>query len=269
MVTSPLNRTPTHRPPWVDAVPPNQVVRQVPRSFRLTGWNNGNGHFGLKIARRVRDRELGSLKVALGEGPYVTVVLPGIGPVCVHITPSFWTTCSELRSAEIGAWMKRRGDAPWPRGHPPKYLGEFRGRDNAPKGGTATLCVRPSAALLACYVPFRNPCSTPRSEWATDALPAPVLDAGAARNHPTYTALRAARYRFTQRHPTQARVLSGPTATRAEQIRQPEYESRRDTIHRSNTRTVEPSKLNGDQEHRLEARALQASNPRTCRRGSQ
>ena len=62
VVTSRPSRTRTHRSPSVDAGFPKQVVRQVPRSFRLTGWNNGTGYFGLKIAPCVRDSELGPLK---------------------------------------------------------------------------------------------------------------------------------------------------------------------------------------------------------------
>ena len=168
----------------------------MPRTFCLTGWNNGTGHFGLKIARSVRDTELGSLKVAIGERPYGTVVLPGIAPVRVHLSPSFWTTCSELRSAEIGAWMKRRGDAPWPRGRPPKYLGEFRACDKAPRGVPLLYVSVPPRPSLACCAPLLFPCRAPQSERATDALQTPVLYDGAARNHRTYTALRAARCRF-------------------------------------------------------------------------
>ena len=106
----------------------------MPRRFCLTGWTNGAGYFGLKIARSVRDQVFGSLKDGARNRPYVSVKLPGMAPVCVRISPSFWRTCTEFRSAQIGAWMKQRGDSPWPPGRPPKYIGEFRVGDSGAGG---------------------------------------------------------------------------------------------------------------------------------------
>jgi len=40
--------------------------------------------------------------------------------VPVKIGKTFWTTCPELRSPVIGAWLKKRGLAPWPTGKPPE-----------------------------------------------------------------------------------------------------------------------------------------------------
>src|SRR5437016_1220883 len=47
--------------------------------------------------------------VALEDGPEVSVSL----------SPSFWRTCSELRSADLGRWLLGNGAAPWPAGKPP------------------------------------------------------------------------------------------------------------------------------------------------------
>ena len=110
------------------------VGPRMPRRFCLTGWTNGTGNFGLKIARSVRDQVFGSLKDGARDRLYVSVKLPGMAPVCVHISPSFWRTCTEFRSAQIGAWMKQRGDSPWPPGRPPKYIGEFRVSDSRTGG---------------------------------------------------------------------------------------------------------------------------------------
>jgi hypothetical protein len=33
---------------------------------------------------------------------------------------TFWTTCPEFRGAAIGAWLRAKGLAPWPRGEPPQ-----------------------------------------------------------------------------------------------------------------------------------------------------
>ena len=119
---------------WLTQSLVRQVAPRMPRRFCLTGWTNGTGYFGLKIARSVRDQVFGSLKDGARDRPYVSVKLPGMAPVCVRISPSFWRTCTEFRLAQIGAWMKQRGDSPWPPGRPPKYIGEFRGGDSRAGG---------------------------------------------------------------------------------------------------------------------------------------
>lgn len=43
----------------------------------------------------------------------------------VKVTPSFWSKCHSFRDPEIGAWMKKRKDAPWPEEEPPKYIAEL------------------------------------------------------------------------------------------------------------------------------------------------
>ncbi len=35
---------------------------------------------------------------------------------------SFWGSCSELRSREIGMWLRDQGKAPWPEGRPPTLI---------------------------------------------------------------------------------------------------------------------------------------------------
>jgi len=40
--------------------------------------------------------------------------------VPVKITKTFWTTCPELRSPDIGTWMRTKGLVPWPKGRPPE-----------------------------------------------------------------------------------------------------------------------------------------------------
>ena len=119
---------------WLTQSLVRQVAPRMPRRFCLTGWTNGTGYFGLKIVRSVRDQVFGSLKGGARDRPYVSVKLPSMAPVCVRISPSFWRTCTEFRSAQIGAWMKQRGDSPWPPGRPPKYIGEFRVGDSRAGG---------------------------------------------------------------------------------------------------------------------------------------
>jgi hypothetical protein len=37
----------------------------------------------------------------------------------VPLSASFWRSCSEVRSADVGRWLLANGAAPWPRGQPP------------------------------------------------------------------------------------------------------------------------------------------------------
>lgn len=41
------------------------------------------------------------------------------------LTSSFWSTCPEFKSCEIGTWMKKRRDASWPYRKPPKYTAKM------------------------------------------------------------------------------------------------------------------------------------------------
>lgn len=50
------------------------------------------------------------------------VVLVEIGgeTIPVKLRKTFWTTCPELRSPAIGAWMRKKGLVPWLKGRPPE-----------------------------------------------------------------------------------------------------------------------------------------------------
>ena len=83
-----------------------------------TGWHNGSrpqdpAGYGLKFTERDRDkyfdRTWNEVVVALENGPDVNL----------SVSPSFWRTCSELRSTDIGRWLLENGAAPWPPGNPP------------------------------------------------------------------------------------------------------------------------------------------------------
>jgi len=83
-----------------------------------TGWHNGtrpeepNG-YGLKIVERDRDkyfdRDWEEVLITLEAGPEVTIAL----------SPSFWRSCSELRSPDVGRWFLENSAAPWRQGSPP------------------------------------------------------------------------------------------------------------------------------------------------------
>ena len=89
------------------------------QKLRLTGWMGGTT--GLRVDAESRRRVLLPLKPTL-QG--VHIELPGhpARPFC-HVSSTFWTTCPEFRSAEIGRWMAHRDDKPWPHGNPPKVPG--------------------------------------------------------------------------------------------------------------------------------------------------
>ena len=87
----------------------------------LTGWQGGTA--GFRVGAESRSRVLEPYKRTLRR---VQVELPGHGTrPCCRIRATFWTTCPELRSAEIGRWMEQRGDKPWPQGKPPRYEAEL------------------------------------------------------------------------------------------------------------------------------------------------
>ena len=78
----------------------------------LTAWKGGA--FGLRVREEDRHRFAGRCEVM--------IILPGIDrPVTANITRSFWRKCPELRSAEIGRWLKEHCLHPWPKGQPPKF----------------------------------------------------------------------------------------------------------------------------------------------------
>ena len=107
----------------------------VGQRIQLTGWQGGTS--GFRIGAESRRRMFGPFKNTLRQ---VQVELPGHGtPLSCPITPIFWTTCPELRSADIGRWMQRSGDKPWPEGRPPRYEAELI----AINAGTAIIRIIP------------------------------------------------------------------------------------------------------------------------------
>ena len=86
----------------------------------LTGWRGGADGWGL----RVPSRYLGIFQEnqrRLASEPLV-VEMPGMSaPIRVRLSPSFWRSCPEVRGADIGRWMRSRGEAPWEMRRPPKY----------------------------------------------------------------------------------------------------------------------------------------------------
>jgi hypothetical protein len=84
--------------------------------MRAKAWSNGSPRptgagYGVKIGSTDRDR---FFERTCSE---VTIELPH-ETATVGLSPSFWRTCTELRSSAIGRWLQHEGVAPWPTGHP-------------------------------------------------------------------------------------------------------------------------------------------------------
>ncbi len=86
--------------------------------MHTTGWHNGGrpedpGGYGLKFVQRDRDRYFDR------DWPEVVLQLDGGDEVTIELSPSFWRSCSELRSAGVGQWLLDQDAAPWMKGSPP------------------------------------------------------------------------------------------------------------------------------------------------------
>lgn len=85
----------------------------------VSGWKSGRFgprrsvalgvRVGREFANQFFDKEWDSVLIEMDE-----VTVP------VKVTKTFWTSCPELRSPAIGAWMKKRGVVPWAKGKPPE-----------------------------------------------------------------------------------------------------------------------------------------------------
>ncbi len=81
---------------------------------------------GFRISPEVARDLFIPLKSRLNQEGVIIEFPSGESPqLSLEVTPSFWDHCHEFRISEIGAWMKKRGDAPWPEGEPPKYTAKL------------------------------------------------------------------------------------------------------------------------------------------------
>lgn len=89
------------------------LVVMSAREFVATAWRGGT--YGIRIgAARARFFERSWSEVE--------VELESWGVIRANLTDTFWTTCPELRNADVGRWLSHHGAATWPRGRPPKIL---------------------------------------------------------------------------------------------------------------------------------------------------
>lgn len=83
-----------------------------------TAWSNGQDEkqpsgYGLKVSVRDRDRHFEQSWTS------ITLELPDGRESEIPLSPSFWRSCSELRSADVGRWLLDIGLAPWSANNPP------------------------------------------------------------------------------------------------------------------------------------------------------
>ena len=101
------------------------------QEITLTGgyWGamyNRDNPNGFRISEVDRDRLFIPLKSRLSQKGVIIEFPSGESlRLSLDATSLFWSTCPEFRSPEIGAWMKKRGDASWPEGKPPKYIAKL------------------------------------------------------------------------------------------------------------------------------------------------
>lgn len=69
---------------------------------------------------RIRIRRVDREKHFKKSWPRVILELEGGMSIEVNLSPSFWTTCIQLRSKWIGKWMLDRKLAPWRKNDPPE-----------------------------------------------------------------------------------------------------------------------------------------------------
>ena len=86
--------------------------------MHVSGWHNGGpplepAGYGLKFVARDRDKYFDR------DWTTVVVALEGADDVELPLSASFWRSCTELRSAQVGSWLLAQGAAPWPKGSPP------------------------------------------------------------------------------------------------------------------------------------------------------
>ncbi len=88
--------------------------------FTVTCWKNTSGFrrafYGLRVKKEDRERYFRP------EWKTVHLHLPDpYGSIDVQISPSFWRLCPELRSKEIGDWLRDIRAAPWKPRQPPRF----------------------------------------------------------------------------------------------------------------------------------------------------
>ena len=85
----------------------------------VSGWKSGKFATRQAVAIGVRVGRENVQRFFDKDWDVVLIEIEG-DTIPVKITKTFWTTCPELRSPAIRAWMKKKDLVPWPEGKPPE-----------------------------------------------------------------------------------------------------------------------------------------------------
>ena len=85
----------------------------------VSGWKSGTFLLRRPVALGIRVGRKNAAEFFQKEWGGVLIQMDD-HTIPVRITKTFWSSCPELRSSAIGAWMKRRGLVPWKKGQPPE-----------------------------------------------------------------------------------------------------------------------------------------------------
>ena len=109
-----------------------QHINKGEQKITLTGGYWGKKYSrdnpnGFRIKKSVRDRlcKLNLKTRPNQKGVIIEFPLDKSPPLSVKVTSSFWRKCYSFRKPEIGEWMIKRKDAPWPEEEPPKYTAKL------------------------------------------------------------------------------------------------------------------------------------------------
>lgn len=85
-------------------------------NMQVTTWNNGSFNmagtgYGIRIPKKIRDTHF--------DTKWDTIILYiEDKKVSTKLKPTFWSTCNELRSKEIGSYLIKNGLGTWEKGRP-------------------------------------------------------------------------------------------------------------------------------------------------------
>lgn len=97
-------------------------------TMKVASWSNGSPNNATGAGYSVRISKHDRAAHFNKAWNHVEVDIPGAGKIVASLSPTFWTTCPEIRNKEIGKWLLRCGLAPWPKGLPPSVnLTKIRG----------------------------------------------------------------------------------------------------------------------------------------------
>ena len=86
----------------------------------VSAWSNGGTGYGIRVPTADRARYFSR------EWKNVRVKIPGMPEVECSLSPTFWSTCPEIRKVAFRNWFEKRGHVrgtqkTWKKGNPPKF----------------------------------------------------------------------------------------------------------------------------------------------------